>query len=218
MIGAGSLSAVTLDITFDLQSFDPVGGTMTTQAGATAINAGTADPGFFNQFVATTSASETVTGVTASITGITGAWVGDSSSLVTADPLRADYFVISTGTTATVSFTGLAPSTSYDITWSHGNNQPGQLRGIDIIGQGITGMDIDNQSVSGYDVTFTFVSDASGNLSVGLMGLGVQEGSLAGFRITGFSAIPEPSTASLFVLGGMILMLRRRRLTRGWQR
>jgi hypothetical protein len=205
-MAAVEMRGVTLDITFDLQAFDPIGGSATTQTGAVAWDGASSDPGFFNQFVALTSSVQSASGVTATITGISGAWAGDSSVLVAADPLRADYFVIATGATATLTLSGLAANSIYTITWSHGNNQPGQLRGLDILGQGITGMDIDNQSSSGYDVTFTFMSDAAGMLSVGLMGLGPQEGSLAGFRIIGFTPIPEPGTASLLVLGGMMLV------------
>jgi len=210
-LGGTSLAAtITLDITFDLQAFDPVGSTTTTASGAVAWNGATSNPGAFNQFFGLTSSTRSFEGVSATITGITGHWPGDSSPLVVADPLRSDYFIVPTGTTATLTLAGLMANSSYEITFSHGNNQPGQVRGLDILNQGITGMDIDNQAASGYDVSFTFTANASGVISVGLMGLGGQEGDLAGFRIEGFAPIPESSTVALLSLGGALLVTRRR--------
>lgn len=205
----GISSGAIIDLSFDSQTFDPILGTPTTEAGHLPWNGAGSAPAGFGTFTAHTSASVSNSGISLSMTGLLGSWSGNSSVAVGTNELRADYFIVGTGSTATLMFSGLDPNASYDITFTHGNAEPAQFRGLDVVGQGITGSDIDNGLQGTPAATYSIVSNGSGEISVGLTGQGVQEGNLAGVRIAG--GVPEPSGFVLTLFGATLAGLRRRR-------
>ena len=208
------LSSSAIDITFDAQSFSPISAVDTTDSGAVGWDGlGAAPAGGFGTASLYTSASVTSSGITAEISGITGSWSGNSSSAVLADPLRADYFIIGIGATATLEVTGLEELQTYDVTFTHGNAEPTQNRGLNIDGfGGGTGVqDINNATLGIPEVTYSILSDSDGFIVVDLIGVGIQEGNLAGIRVVGPHAIPEPSWSAAFLgLGALLVLLRRR--------
>ncbi|MEM1085345.1 MAG: PEP-CTERM sorting domain-containing protein [Verrucomicrobiota bacterium] len=203
-----SSKAAVIDYSFDAQPFDLILGTPTTGAGYLPYNGLLSAPVGFNTFSPHASASVTESGVTLQITNILGSWPGNNAGAIGVDAVRADYFVIQTGQTATLQFSGLDPNELYSITFVHGNAEPTQPRAIDVVGVGGPS-DIDNGSTGTPEATFEFTANGSGEISVGLTGLGAQEGDLAGVRITG--GVPEPSALMLGVLGLGLMSARRRR-------
>ena len=127
-----------------------------------------------------------------------GAWSGGGT-----DPLRMDYFTNhatnNPGSAVPWSITGLTLGASYDlILYSNSSSQ----RGLYKIGAVTAPGDSDG------DGNFTGVVATGGTISGTFETGGAIWGSFTGIQ---FEQVPEPSTTALLGLGGLALILRRRK-------
>jgi len=112
--------------------------------------------------------------------------------------------------TMSITFTGLSDSLTYDLT--------GGISSTEATGKYETGWTIENQAAltyqlsdataSGGYISFTELTSSAGTLTITL-----DRNSTAHMGVSQlqFTAVPEPSSAALLGLGGLALMLRRKR-------
>ncbi|MFK7849814.1 MAG: PEP-CTERM sorting domain-containing protein [Akkermansiaceae bacterium] len=125
--------------------------------------------------------------------------------------------------TITLSGAGIAASSDYIMTF-YAYDSGDSSRRTGIIGiNGTTGPTLGPvvsqgtgvpDSLDEYAVTGTFTSDGVGNLTFGIDGLpgGNERTVINGFQLDAVAvAVPEPSTTALLGLGGLALILRRRK-------
>ncbi|MGB0993626.1 MAG: PEP-CTERM sorting domain-containing protein [Akkermansiaceae bacterium] len=173
----------------------------------------------FNQFVSGTSLTPTIdttgtaiSGITVTAAGFTGqnsdAVSGGGENTVFNESNLTDWWGFPGGTTAmSLTIAGLDDSLSYDL----------------MIGAGFGGRDLQNvftvdgqseqvDSTSANPFTdFTGLStDGSGNLVINISSASEDVRVVSAWALTA-NAVPEPSSTALFGLGGLALILRRRK-------
>jgi hypothetical protein len=164
-------------------------------------------------FVGQTTASATHSTLAGDVT-VTVSSTSVSDSAFGSDLLRDVLYSVTVPLTVTLSGPGIAPSTSYDLTfWTFYGGQDKQMVVAPVSGTGgasigpsvVTATEFDNTS---NNLTGTFTSSGTGVLTFNLTSQTSNIHLTNGFSI---DAVPEPSSITLLSLGGLGLILRRRR-------
>ena len=206
-----ALAAVSSTHATDLLAIDINHGTSPTEAGFTGQNS--------SGVVHSTTAGD----ITVSFTGQQGTFDRGASGGVNNDLYRDFIFENNTGNSPDITLTltgpGVAASTDYILTfYAYDSGDATRRTGIAGI-SGTTGTTLGPVISQGtgvpdtldeYAVTGTFTSDGAGTLTFGIDGLpgGGERTGINGFQL---EAVPEPSTTALLGLGGLALILRRRK-------
>lgn len=190
--------------------------TQTTAGNYNNMSAATAAaPNNITGLVDSNNASSTIN-IVYSVTGSvamagTGAnWTGAYPATVSSQPASAlqDGLYIKPGATATLTFSGLDNALTYDfvVYGARGNNGGGVLYTIGANSGSISNV-FENASTA---ISFTGISPTAGVITLDALGTGTagNDGALNYVQLT---AVPEPSSAALLGLGGLALILRRRK-------
>ena len=181
------------------------------------------ETGFVGQNTSGVVHATTAGNITVSFTGQQAHHDRGASGGVNNDLYRDFIFENNTGNSPDITLTltgpGVAASTDYILTFyaydSGDNSRRTGIAGI----SGTTGTTLGPvinlatgvpDTLDEYAVTGTFTSDGAGTLTFGIDGLpgGGERTVLNGFQL---EAVPEPSTTALLGLGGLALILRRRK-------
>jgi len=145
-----------------------------------------------------------------------GATVGDArGNNVGSDALRMGFSTFTSNVTWTI--TGLTPNGSYDMIWYNKRGAPNSPDGR-APNSGVDGFDAGNgigaAGLRDLDLDQNFIgvqANGSGTISGTWFVAGGNEGltAVAGVQIV--DAVPEPTTTALLGLGGLALILRRRK-------
>jgi hypothetical protein len=170
------------------------------------------ESGFVGQAVDNFTHTTTGGDINVAISGYQGLVTGSNNGGTNAD-LFDDFYFKNGGTmTVILSGDGISADTDYDMTfWAYYSVE---ARDTTIAGSaGTTGTSLGPiafvvpTSLSDNSASGTFTSDGTGTLTFAVSG-SASRPALNGFTIT---AVPEPSTTALLGLGGLALILRRRK-------
>jgi|GEM_PF-2298682 len=178
-------------------------------------NTSPTESGFIGQNSSSVVHSTTAGNLTVSYSGQQGTFdrgVGATATHGTNTDLYRD-FIFDNSTTMVLTLSGpaLSANTAYELTFyafDEAQDSSVSFAGTSgtagSVGPIVSTADADITSLGQFAATGTFISDGAGILTI-TTGAGTRP------RINGFSIIPEPSTTALLGLGGLALILRRRK-------
>ncbi|BDS06612.1 hypothetical protein NT6N_16520 [Oceaniferula spumae] len=201
---SGCLSAATvmqLDFGSTDQSDFGAGAPIGTESGYTALEA----VGLGADNAVTNNPTVTEGAATFDITGNVSAWSGNDGET---DLLTGDYLFfgggLGTSQPITFSLSGLAANTEHTFTFTLGKNETA-VRGVTYSATGVSDLVLGNGGAQ--SGTLTLTSDGSGVITGTATATGL-EGNWAALTI---ESVPEPSSTALLGLGGLALILLRRK-------
>ena len=113
------------------------------------------------------------------------------------------------GSTMSITFTGLSDSLTYDLTGGVSSSNPARYAtGWTIAGQAAPTSQLSDATIAGGYISFTELTSSAGSLVITLDNNGSFHLAVSQLELT---AVPEPSSTALLGLGGLALMLRRKR-------